>query len=582
MTDATARERTMWPVDRPIRVLALSDLRRCGFAAIETLCASVGPDLLLYAGDDVARFGDVPDDERIRLARALARASARSGLGSVTVTTSLGLTAHGTVVRLVGRQIVQTGAWTLVSLFDDGRTQVAGSAMPIGRFTDLASGIPLGIAGVIGNDCSVADAAVFSAPGCWDLHASPLVVGAWTIIGLAGAPDQFPPGLTLYPEATAAARLDEALSTVQTRNCLLVSHAPPQGVLDHAVRFGSRSIGSEAVRARLSALRAVLCGHVHLFGGRSEMVEGCLVVNAANHDDDDAALAVRYAVLELGPDGVTVSFGEYRDRAAVESLQGISLARGAALRKQGIETIEDVLAAPDHVLDAALRNKRETHRVRVRARAVVEGALRVIEWQHAPSEFVIVAVETSLDPQDVPWLIGLSFPDGRVVHLDALDPGDHASHLQRLNVLLEQWAWDHKLVQWSPFGRSALQGAYRTSCLDEPEWLAAECWFDACRWAQQTIALPKGDFGLETVEQYFGFSRRHEGVDGLQAGHWYAQYRQNGTTFDVGRVRNADNVAGCRHVIASIRALLEAHTADQRARTAAEQLSFIWGTPERR
>jgi Icc-related predicted phosphoesterase len=71
------------------------------------------------------------------------------------------------------------------------------------------------------------------------------------------------------------------------KKLIIVSHAPPYGVLDLAVRYGRRSIGSRPLREFLEADANSLlcvCGHVHRCGGKSATVGQCLVVNAASHD----------------------------------------------------------------------------------------------------------------------------------------------------------------------------------------------------------------------------------------------------------------------------------------------------------
>ncbi|HIH69294.1 metallophosphoesterase family protein [Methermicoccus shengliensis] len=56
---------------------------------------------------------------------------------------------------------------------------------------------------------------------------------------------------------------------------VLVSHAPPYGVLDEV---GGTHVGSRAVAALLGRVDAILCGHIHEARG-IERVQGTLVVN---------------------------------------------------------------------------------------------------------------------------------------------------------------------------------------------------------------------------------------------------------------------------------------------------------------
>ena len=74
----------------------------------------------------------------------------------------------------------------------------------------------------------------------------------------------------------------------KSKRIVLVSHNPPLDVLDLAYRFGVEHIGSKEIRNFiLKNIQVTLniCGHVHSRGGQSGYLGKCLVVNAANHDE---------------------------------------------------------------------------------------------------------------------------------------------------------------------------------------------------------------------------------------------------------------------------------------------------------
>ncbi|GBD36463.1 hypothetical protein HRbin36_01588 [bacterium HR36] len=89
---------------------------------------------------------------------------------------------------------------------------------------------------------------------------------------------------------------------------MVVSHATPRDCLGLAVCFSlggnPTPVGSRALRDFIredDRVRLVVCGHVHLMGGRSERLGSALVVNVAAHDSDDQPAPV--AELLLGPNG---------------------------------------------------------------------------------------------------------------------------------------------------------------------------------------------------------------------------------------------------------------------------------------
>jgi len=83
-------------------------------------------------------------------------------------------------------------------------------------------------------------------------------------------------GYLLYPEGVLARQMDRwNAGQFQEKKLIIISHTPPYGALDFAVRFGSRNIGSRPLRQFLdSSPNSVLCvcGHVHRCGGQTERI----------------------------------------------------------------------------------------------------------------------------------------------------------------------------------------------------------------------------------------------------------------------------------------------------------------------
>lgn len=557
-----------------IRILALSDLRTQTFGVVRELCRQVEPDLLIYGGDDVSRFGTVPDEVYVDLAiKVLRQPHGRQSLDH-----DDGLTTWISHVREHDGWLVTLGIDTQVRVRKSGSRwtgEIVKRREVEGSFAELAATLPLGVAGVIGNDCSTADGLIFEASHCRNLHSTPLLVGEWTIIGLAGSPDDDQLGYALYREEAAAAHLDRVLATVQTPNCLLVSHAPPFGILDTAQRFGVRSIGSKAVRERLSRFRAVICGHVHRQGGQFAEVDGCVVMNVANHDND-IMLSTNVAIIELRDNHLNYDVRSVycKDPSDLLNINGVGGVRKAKLLTAGYRTVEEVARADPWDLEASVRGFNEALRIQARARAIVEKRVVLIEKQDSPDTFVVIDVETSTDRQDDPWLIGLHFPSDQVVQLHELDVKRHPKHLMALDTILQDWFWDHQLVQWSAFDRAALQRAWKRHNLPPPEWLEDRYWFNACSWGQCSIALPAGTFGLKSISKLFGFKWRHPGIDGMTAGLMYERYRDHGQTFDVERLReyNEDDLRATRSAVGWIETI---------HKTAAEPAA-IYGSRRRR
>lgn len=112
------------------------------------------------------------------------------------------------------------------------------------------------------------------------LHGTSIAVDGVTFFGLGGGVPVTPFGSWSYDfsEQEAASLLINC-----PPGCVLISHSPPQGVVDRT--SGGESLGSTAVRDAILRVHPVLvvCGHIHHCGGRQEMLATTPVVNAGPH-----------------------------------------------------------------------------------------------------------------------------------------------------------------------------------------------------------------------------------------------------------------------------------------------------------
>lgn len=159
-------------------------------------------------------------------------------------------------------------------------------------FEELAGLSKYGLCAVAGNDDAPSAKELISGHNVYPVHSRALVLGGFAVVGVEGAPlfandDQHRnTGSLLYPERFLPYPMRK-WDALKDKSLIVISHAPPFGVLDFAVRFGPRSIGSRPLREFLEASRNVVlyvCGHVHRCGGESTKVGRALVVNAASHD----------------------------------------------------------------------------------------------------------------------------------------------------------------------------------------------------------------------------------------------------------------------------------------------------------
>lgn len=423
----------------------------------------------------------------------------------------------------------------------------------------LAQRTPLGLAGVIGNDCAMTHVGALKQSACHNLHEVPLLLDGLAVLGLQGAPrdEGVPIGSTLYTKRAARNHLERQLAEVGGRAVLLVSHCPPRGVLDEAMRFGFGCAGSTVVREFIRNRRvcSVVCGHVHLQGGKMEQVGHCTVVNVASHDHKSAQL--RYSVLDWDGRQFEVTINSQKSHHLVAALPGVGPARAERLERGGFRCAKDLLDADDGALSQVCSSPDIARRLRASARAHETGKAVLIDCRYRfPEDATIVDVETSLRQND-PWLVGMKRLGSRVIlQLQELDPNRLEAHLGGLASRFSRMG-SRQLIQWGSFDRGALVRAHQAIGLTAPDWLSVTRWMDASRWVQQVVALPLPDAKLKTIARHLGYTYAAD-LDGKTVGLWYLRYKTRGVQFDVQRVRlyNRDDVRAVEFIVHAVQGLV--------------------------
>ena len=129
---------------------------------------------------------------------------------------------------------------------------------------------------------------LFLERGGVSIHNKKRAVGGIEFVGYGGsAPTPFRTSIT-YSEA----QIYEDLSKLVSRDCVLVSHAPPFGLpleLDNA--FDLKPAGSKSVRRVIEEKRprACVCAHVHEREGEANVL-GCRVIKLAPLRDGKACV----------------------------------------------------------------------------------------------------------------------------------------------------------------------------------------------------------------------------------------------------------------------------------------------------
>jgi Icc-related predicted phosphoesterase len=171
-------------------------------------------------------------------------------------------------------------------------------------FEELAKRAKYGLLAVIGNDEGPEARLWIYGENVYDLHGTVFMVGPFLITGIEGSTDGLGDSGE-YFEGDVKLRLEFVQSMLNHDDRLIIiSHTPPRGVLDRALRYGEEAIGCLALRDFIEEEKRVclvICGHVHSCGGRYDRLNNAVIVNVSSHDDPYSRANV--ALIAVEPDG---------------------------------------------------------------------------------------------------------------------------------------------------------------------------------------------------------------------------------------------------------------------------------------
>jgi Icc-related predicted phosphoesterase len=170
-------------------------------------------------------------------------------------------------------------------------------------FEELAKRAKYGLLAVIGNDEGPEARLWIYGENVYDLHGTVFKVGPFLITGIEGSTDGLGDSGE-YFEGDVKLRLEFVQGMLKhDERLIIVSHTPPRGVLDRALRYGEEAIGSLALRDFIEEEKRVclvICGHVHSCGGRYEKLNNAVIVNVSSHDDPYSRANVALIAVEPG------------------------------------------------------------------------------------------------------------------------------------------------------------------------------------------------------------------------------------------------------------------------------------------
>lgn len=459
----------------------------------------------------------------------------------------------------------------------DGRGNTKGliyaSATQRNLLEEIASCSHYGICAVIGNDDHWSIRELITGNKVYNVHKASVILGQYAVIGQEGAPirpGELSPGIVMYTEDEIKQHLDSFEKFVKGRRLIVVSHPPPYEMLDHALRFGDRNIGSEALRDFITKhsidTQLVVCGHVHHNGGMTaRTANSTLVVNAASHDNFGEPGKI--AIIDI--DEVTATEGgemhvQWHIIHELAGLFGVGPRVAEKLREAGIRRVEDLLKPElSFMVDGLSPSFMKT--LAVRARAIVDGRPYVLsstfEVPDGPAMYLDIETDVM---QSVVWLVGVySDRTRQFKSFFANDPkNEERKILEQLSEFGREQENERDPIYYysgSNFDKRVLEARFRKYGIEQNLTYRM---VDLCLKVRNAVAIPLKSYGLKDLARYFGYQYKHQNLDGWAvATMYFNEYLKNKNLemVTVFTEYNQDDVLFLPQLIHKVKDLVSSH-----------------------
>jgi len=396
------------------------------------------------------------------------------------------------------------------------------------RFKEIASLSKLGFCAVIGNDDFPTVREYIHGKNVHSVQEKPFIFGNCAVIGIEGAiydprDKSIGIGHTLYSEATLKKHLENMkkkikgkkiiMKKIKGKKIIILSHSPPRNTLDLAYRFGIRNIGSKSLRDFIKKnhknIPLVVCGHVHLQGGKNTTIGKTTIVNAASHDDRGEPGKV--AIIDVSDDNIEINWHEMY---GIDGIFGIGPVKYQKFKEAGIMTVDKLFGISVEELCNCLNcNPNFANKLLVRAKAVFEKKVIPLERMISiEDDAAFLDIETDL-VQKLVWLIGIYFTKtDELVQLVAHNPSQEKSILKKFLHNMKDFRGKIYTFSGTKFDERVIKNRldhYKMNYSNLPEFI------DLARHIQRSYALPLKSYSLKSIASRFGYNYQHPDLSGM-------------------------------------------------------------------
>ncbi len=572
-----------------MKIIAFSDYRVQNIPKTLEFVSKQKPDLILYAGDDVNRFGPLP---KKGLKKISIKEKHQEGFfecftpsfdtwdkkisdDSINKTTqsrilSYCLSFNTTITKKISQSAIRSKLYQIfeniktTSIYEPGnrlkfearfqettplklienstivyknnKNSVYGLMYFPEQTTDyiqkFSSITKHGFFGVIGNDDDPIYKSLLVGNGKHDLHESAKIVNDIMFLGQESdsVSEEGGIGIKIYSESEIEEHLNDLLKNTSIKNSILVSHTPPFGVLDHATRFGSKHVGSHAVRKFIDEKKPilVLCGHVHSHGGCISKIDKTTVINLASHDYENSP--GRICTIEISKDlsvktewhlifdDKTIPYtpcflAEKEILNSVYNLNGVGIKTAERLEIAGFRTIEDIINSGENELQRKVGLSPSTAKKMIlKAQSSKQGeVISIGEFVIPKSNLLFIDIETNLS-QSYIWLISIYVEDEKILkQFYARKPNDEKKILKQFIEFCKKYP-NHVFCHYSGtyFDERIIKERLNHYEFD----LDIGNWFDLYLAIKQSIILPIKSYSLKNIGSYCDYIYKDRELDG--------------------------------------------------------------------
>ncbi|KXA93197.1 hypothetical protein AKJ66_02610, partial [candidate division MSBL1 archaeon SCGC-AAA259E22] len=375
-----------------------------------------------------------------------------------------------------------------------------------------------------------------------DLHEEPYLVDKYAFLGQEGSTGNI--GFLLYSEDEVYAHLENQIKKVgDDKYFILVSHQPPYQVLDFARRFGTQHIGSESIRKVLekNQIELNICGHVHMYGGRSEKLGDTHVVNIASGDEPEAsARLARISISRDRPitDCFTIGGSEIRN------LRGVGKVRSRKLEDSGLTSLEEIASKdPVEIAEKSEIYPKIAWKLWLSAKAIIGGEIFQLEDFAPPKDPLYLDVETTPEQR---FMTGVYYPGENEFRQFTVGKWT-AKERRKTEGALYRYLEDRgkTIVTYTDYDTRFLTS----------KMLKGKEHYDLYSGLRKSFVFPTQNYKLSSVGGAFGYSWEDPDLRGWDMPRLYHDYLETGRETLLEKIveHNKDDVMAMHHIIEEIK-----------------------------